>query len=557
MRGTRSRTVAGLLRIRGVVVRGMAGPDPQAALSRAVAGFLILGILLRLVRYLQNYPMWCDETMLAVNLLDRRWMDLAQPLAYRQVCPLGFLALEWVVVQLWGFSELTLRLFPILCALASVPLFFLLARRVLGESQGGLLLALALFAVAEPPIRYAAEVKPYATDLLVSLVLLNLAWSWRRAPEHGRWLWVLAAVTPLAVALSLPSVFLLGAIAVVGLWEVLARRKTAPVFAYSGFLTAAGLSVAALAAMGQYQTAPEDRAYFLSFWAEAFPPSWRDPVALGRWLVRTHTGPLFAYVPGVRDAWVTALVSGCFVAGILSRIRRDPGRVLLLVLPFLLTFLAAALRRYPYGMSVRAVQFLAPATLLLAAAGVAWLCARPRRPSLIRWVIPGLAAALVGTGLWRVSQDLGHPYRTPWDRTGREFARWFWGEFAADAELVCVRTDLGIPFRPGDWAYDATDQYLCLQRIYSPRHRQAQPPRWEAISPSRPLRCVLLNRMPSEVPAFLEWVEAHRDRYRLREVRTYPATRSDHLEPAQTYVVCEFVPTTLAAGTTHPSAATR
>jgi hypothetical protein len=549
--------MAGLIAIRGALARGVAGPDPQAVLPRAVAGFLVLGIVLRLVRYLQNYPMWCDESMLAANLLDRRWTDLAQPLAYRQVCPLGFLVLEWAVVQLWGFSELTLRLVPILCALASVPLFYLLARRILGESPGGLALAMAWFAVAEPPIRYAAEVKPYATDLLVSLVLLNLAMSWRRAPEPGRWLWALAAVAPLAVALSLPSVFLLGGIAAAGLWDILARRQTAPVWAYGGFLAATGLAVAAMAGMGQYQTSPEDRAYFLSFWAEAFPPSGRDPVALARWLVRTHTGPLFAYVPGIRAAWVTALVFGCFVAGILSRLRRDPGRVLVLVLPFLLTFLAAVLRRYPYGMSVRAFQFLAPATVLLAAAGLAWLCARPRRPRMTRWIIPGLAVAFLGLGLWRAGQDLGHPYRTPWDRTGREFARWFWGEFAADAELVCVRTDLGIPFRPGDWAYDATDQYLCLQRIYSPRHRRAQPPRWEAISPSRPLRCVLLNRMPSEVPAFLEWIGAHRDRYRLREVRTYPATRSDHLEPALTYVVCEFMPATLAAGVTQPSATTR
>ena len=49
--------------------------------------------------------------------------------------------------------------------------------------------------------------------------------------------------------------------------------------------------------------------------------------------------------------------------------------------------------------------------------------------------------------------------------------------------------------------------------------------------------------MPAEVPAFLNWIEAHRDRYTLREVRTYPATRGSQVEPAQTYVVCEFVPT--------------
>ena len=145
--------------------RGIGRPKSviqQPTFSRAVIGFMILGIVLRLVRYLQNYPMWCDETMLAANLLDRHWNELAQPLAYRQVCPVGFLALEWAVVRLLGFSELSLRFIPVLCGLVSVPLFGFLARRLLGGESRAYLLAVALFAVSEPPIRYAAEVKPYS-----------------------------------------------------------------------------------------------------------------------------------------------------------------------------------------------------------------------------------------------------------------------------------------------------------------------------------------------------------------------------------------------------------
>ena len=159
---------------------------------------------------------------------------------------------------------------------------------------------------------------------------------------------------------------------------------------------------------------------------------------------------------------------------------------------------------------------------------------------------------LVGAGLCRLAGDLGHPYRTPWDRTAREFARWFWTELAADAELVCVRSDLGIPFRPKPWAYDGADHYLCYQRIYSRRHQQENLPHWDAISATRPLRCVLLNRLPDKVPAFLDWVVAHRDRYALREVRTYPATRGTNVEPAQTYVVCEFVPVSSPAAASQP-----
>jgi len=528
--------------VRGVWAR--AECDREAVIARALTGLVVLGIVLRLVRYLQNFPMWCDETMLAANLLGRSWTELAQPLAYRQVCPLGFLGLEWSVIHLIGFSELSLRLIPVLCAVASVPLFHFLARRVLGERTGGTLLATALFAVSLPPIRHAAEVKPYSGDLLVSLMLLSLAVAWRQSPLRVRGPWAVTAVLPVAVSVSLPSLFLIGTIAVVGLRDILARRRIGLALAYGGFLATAGLTVAALGAMGQYHTPTADRAYFLKFWGSAFPPSWREPSALASWLIRTHTGPLFAYPHGAGGAaWLTALIFGAFVVGALVWCRRDPSMAALLVLPFMLTLAAAALGRYPYGMSVRVAQYLVPSTLLLVAAGGAWLGARLRPEWLARRIIPGLAIVLAGMGLWRLAHDLAHPYRTPWDRSARSFASWFWQEMAADSVLVCVETDLGISSHGGRWAYDGTDQYLCLQRIHSRRHRQGLPPRWDAISPTRPLRCVLINRLPNEVPPFRNRIEAHRDRYTLRKIRTYPGPQGSEVEPVLTYVVCEFVPT--------------
>jgi hypothetical protein len=354
----------------------------------------------------------------------------------------------------------------------------------------------------------------------------------------------LAVLMPFVTSISLPSLFLIGSIAAVGLYEVLARREAKLSRAFGGFLAAAGVGVTLMSALGQYHASLEDGDYLIQFWKGAFPPSWHDPMALAGWLFRAHTGPLFAYPQGAnRLTWLTILIFGCFVLGIVLWGRRSPRVVLLLVMPFVLALWAAALRRYPYGLSVRVAQFLVPSTLLLASAGLAWVAARLKPSSVARWAIPGLAVILVASAAWRLAHDLGNAERTPWDRTSREFARWFWNELAADAELVCVRTDLGIPFRPGRWAYDGADQYLCFQRIYSRRHQRKQPPRWDAISSTWPLRCVLLNRMPAEVPAFRGWIEAQRDRYTLREVRTYPATRGSPVEPAQTYVVCEFIPT--------------
>ncbi len=522
----------------------------QLRWTRGIAGFLALGVMLRLVRALQNYPMWCDETMLAANLLDRDWTELARPLDYRQVCPLGFLAIEWIAVRVAGFSELSLRVFPLLCSLASVPLFHRLARLILGRGTAGTFLAVAVFAVSEPLIRYAGEAKPYETDLMVSLGLLCLSVEWLAAPWGAKGLWKSAVLAPLAVAVSLPSLFVIGGIGSVGFYELLKRRSVQFGLGLAAFVTTAGLAIAAMAAAGQYRSSPGDRAYFLRFWAGAFPPSITEPASLVRWLLRVSDGPLFAFPHGAdtRLAWLTPVIFGCFVLGTILLLRDGKSKVALLILPILLTLAAAALRRYPFGISARVNLYLVPVVLVFAAKGCAWVCSKAAPMVARRRMIVGLGCVLAVFAAFRLSGDLGHPYRAPWDRTGREFARWFWEEMPAGGEVVCVQSDLGIPFGPKRWAYDGADQYLCYQRIYSRRHREGGSPQWDRVSAERPLLCVLLSRLPEEVPGFKLWIDEHRDRYTLKAVHSYPATRGSAVEPKLVYVVCEFVPSSRVTG---------
>ena len=97
----------------------------------------------------------------------------------------------------------------------------------------------------------------------------------------GLWL-VAAAAPPVAVVLSLPSVFTIGAITLVGLYELLRKRTARTAFAFAGFLSRTGLSVAAIAIAGQYRTRPEDRATSSSSGLRRFrrrstnPPRWLD-----------------------------------------------------------------------------------------------------------------------------------------------------------------------------------------------------------------------------------------------------------------------------------------
>ena len=152
-------------------------------------GFVILGAAIRLIGYLLCFPLWIDECLLAENLLDRGFLDLALPLENNQVAPVGFLWVELALVRLFGFSEWSLRLFPLVCGIGSLFVFRHLASRLLTGLP--LVFAVGCLAVAKSPIGLSANVKPYATDLFVAVTLVTLAVEWLRRPAQrygcGSW----------------------------------------------------------------------------------------------------------------------------------------------------------------------------------------------------------------------------------------------------------------------------------------------------------------------------------------------------------------------------------
>ncbi|MDR3634168.1 MAG: hypothetical protein P4L84_10200 [Isosphaeraceae bacterium] len=512
----------------------------EKSLALAITGFVALGVLLRAVRYLLNFPLWCDETMLAANFLDRSYRELLQPLDYRQVCPVLFLFVELTAVKLFGFSESSLRLFPFLCGIGGVLLFRHVAGRIVrGEA---LLCAVAIFAVSSWPLRYVGEVKPYASDLLVALVVLALAIEWWRRPERVVWLCALAAVAPFAVGLSFPAIFVLGGVSL-GLFPSIWRARRRGVWlAYSLFNGAVILTFLGL--LRFYRTAPQDHAYFHHDWSPAFPPL--DSVwKLVAWFFTTNTGYMFAYPEG-GERGASVLTFACFVIAATALWKRGRWTVLAFCLaPFGLALIAAALHRYPYGMSARTMQYVAPAICLLSGLGAALLLARLRGPGTHRLALWGFCGLLAVFGLGRMGYDLSHPYKGPDDERHRGFARWFWSEQSRHAELLCPKADLGVAFQPAHWTKDSTDTYLCYQRIYSPRHHLSRPSRLETVSAKHPLRFVFFNEQPDKSPLFREWLTEMLRSYELRGVERYPLSgtgRSERIVWDNLYLVYDFVP---------------
>lgn len=526
---------------------GTRGDAATRRLSYAVWAFVLLGVVVRLGRYLLNFPLWCDEAYVAANFIDRGYADLLAPLEFGQVCPPFFLGIELTAVKLLGFSEWSLRLFPVLCGVGAVFMFRHVAARLLSGSA--LLAAVAIFAVSYSPVRHAVEVKSYSADLLVSLALLALTLKWRIEPRQTRWLWALTAAMPIAIGLSYPAVFVAGGVSLaifVDLWKRGQRRDWLAFLACNASLVISFAALFLAVGQAQYHDSIE-RAATTDFWANRFPPL-TEPLRLMLWMLEQHTGRMFGYPVGGDHGGSAPVFVCCAVAiAVLWRCRQSTVLVLLLT-PFALNLVAAALNRYPYGGSARVTQHLAPMICILAGLGAVTMLARLKGAAARRIAMNGLAASLAVFGGGQIVHDIIHPYKQPYDEQMRDFARFLWREKASDSHLACMSRDLHVQFASaalrGSGAAQA--QYLCNQAIFSPRTRGGEDPSdLSAVSAQQPLRCVMFSRADHAHDADANvWLTEMQQRYdwigyEKHDFRSYYQRREGGKER---FEVFEFVP---------------
>ncbi len=330
---------------------------------------LVTGSVLRAAPFLLDRSLWLDEAKLALNVLERSPAQLFGPLDYDQAAPVGFLLLEKQAVVAFGEGERALRLVPLLAGVASLWLFFLVARRWLSPAES--LLALALFALAQPLVYYATEVKQYSTDVFVALALVWTAGRALDARPHALWALVPAGV--LGVWLSHPAVFVAagaGLTLVLSSWLRGARRRAS---LFAAVAAAWGASFAADYALVLSRSDP--KGFLVRFWADGFPALPPRSLADLLWPVRTF----FGFFVDPAGLGLAGLAAAAFVMGCVRYGRSEPRALALLVSPALLTLLAALVHRYPfptsgsldsYPLPGRIVLFLVPEAMILVAAGI-------------------------------------------------------------------------------------------------------------------------------------------------------------------------------------------
>jgi len=352
----------------------LADDDPLLASQKGslVIGVVLLGVVLRVIRYVSCSSIWHDEASVALNLMSRSFGDLMRPLDFAQGAPVGWLWLSKAACEVFGYNEWALRMPAFLTGLATPIVFYFVARRLLKGT--GLIVAMLLVSLLEPLVHYSNELKPYSFDVLLALVIL-----WFLAPGQERRgvlrsLPVLALVGSFCTWFSLASVFMLAGVGMVWIahaWmnsgrSEAARRCVTAMCWVGSFAVHFAVSLSALSRSNELHDWWKGRGAYMPF-----PPTSFSDV---RWFSDAAID-FFVDPMGLGFSGLGLLL---VVAGVVLSVRRHKWELLALIMPVAFVLMASLLKQYPWGTS-KQFQF-------------------PLMGRSTLWVVP-LAAIMIGSGI--------------------------------------------------------------------------------------------------------------------------------------------------------------
>ncbi len=312
---------------------------------------LALGIGLRTVQYVAGVDLWHDEIALIRNIEDRSLMELlGERLDHLQMAPPGFLVLLKMGTEIGGLSTRSVRFIPWLLGLAALPLLWRVAARFV--SGWALVSVIAIAAVSPALVWYGVSVKPYGSDVTMSLLLTLLGLRYLEEPESILRAIAAGVLGALALLISFPVVptaALIGAMLVIAWFRRRPRTTMRPLIVL-GVGWALGAALTAWYAVGQLGT---DTDHFMrEFWAEDFPPTDSFIAAVTWTLTRSWEvfGHAIVFYPPDNPVLVFIVTLPVVFAagGLIAALKRRAALVVLLLAPPVAAWTAAFLHLLPF-----------------------------------------------------------------------------------------------------------------------------------------------------------------------------------------------------------------
>lgn len=320
---------------------------------------IVIGIFLRLQQYLFNRSLWLDEAALAQSVVDRSYFGLLKPLEYEQLAPFGFLWASRFFVELFGPSEYALRAFPLICGIASFVLFYFICRRVLDLRTTTF--ALALFALHGQLIYFSSEFKPYICDVFIALALFYLTLRVIQCNFNAKSFVGYSLVGAVGLWLSYSAIIVFASTVIV---LALALHKNKKSAAWLGIPAVLG----GLSFYGFYgitkSNFSQSAGLYQNYWQEYFMPL----IPKNPWELQVLLGNILGAFKDPGGFYFVGLALVLAILGFRGILNRDSYKAGLLVLPILLTLLAAGVKKYPFAE--RLILFLVPSLILFVAEGI-------------------------------------------------------------------------------------------------------------------------------------------------------------------------------------------
>jgi hypothetical protein len=369
-----------------------------------LAGAVVFGIVCRLRQYAANTSLWHDESFVALNVLHIPFTGLLGPLDWHEPSPPGFLALEQLMVAVFGSTEPVLRAVPLLAGVAGLIAFAWLAARVCVRERGAVW-AVILCAASAKLVADAALVKHFTLDLLIAVGLIASACRVDAARERrAARLLVWGGLGALGLWCSYASAFVFAGTGLVLLRSAVMRWSRTERLAYLG-----GLLLGLVSAIGLLGAIRAQRSEtVVRFWGRAFPDL-DGPVSFALWLARAVIG-LFDHF--WQPLGGVLLVLACLAASVYWHSDRR-ALFAMLWLPVGGALIASMLRWWPFGGNQHMV-FALPAVFLLAGDGMEIVRRRlaGRHPRLAACVLALLLApGVIGAGFHLVVPRRRHEVR--------------------------------------------------------------------------------------------------------------------------------------------------
>lgn len=319
---------------------------------------ILVGVVVRLAVFIQNRNLFIDEANLARNLYERGFIALSTPLAYEQYAPPVFL---WVVkffALLFGYGEMTLRLYPFLSGIATLVIMLFIMKEL--TSYKSLWYPLFLLVSAAILVRYSSELKQYMSDVffVVSLVLLTLKIDiQKRSATQFVLIWLV--VGSIAIWGSMPSVFVLAGVGAYYIWSCIQSKD------YKRLVPVVIVGVLwMLQFLFYYLTILKPQAntsYLQNFHRDYF--LFAMPDSKEQWLHNWYVckGILEEAGGATAIAWIFNLLM--FIVGAVIAIRKQTAVALLVLIPLLATIIAASFGQF--SLIPRVALFMIPLILIM------------------------------------------------------------------------------------------------------------------------------------------------------------------------------------------------